>query len=128
MKYYFMAFRKYFRLNDRSSREEYWYFMLINFIFNLFIIFMTSFVFIGHDELTHFGLLLLITYNLATALPTLSITIRRLHDTGRRDWYLLLVIIPYIGAIYVLYLLALPSQKFNNKYGYFIEPSVNKEQ
>jgi uncharacterized membrane protein YhaH (DUF805 family) len=47
----------------------------------------------------------------ATFLPSLAAAVRRLHDTGRSGWWLLLNFIPFIGFIIVLVLLAQESKE-----------------
>jgi uncharacterized membrane protein YhaH (DUF805 family) len=62
-------------------------------------------------------------YSLAVSLPALGVTSRRLHDTNRSGWWLLIGAIPVIGAIVLLVFLATDSQAGANQYG----PSVKKE-
>ena len=64
------------------------------------------------------GALDIISYALAipAGLFTLSATVRRLHDTNKSGWFVLLSIIPFLGLI-VLVMLLFPSDKGKNKYG-----------
>ena len=55
-------------------------------------------------------------FALATSIPTLAITVRRLHDVGKSGWSLLLYMVPFIGAFIVLYYLLQPSMEHNNPY------------
>ena len=50
-------------------------------------------------------------------LPNLAVTVRRLHDVGRSGFWLLLVLVPVIGALIVLVFLLLESQREPNKWG-----------
>lgn len=65
------------------------------------------------------GLPLLLTglYSIAVFIPSLAVTVRRLHDTGRSGWWLLLMFIPLIGPIILLVFLLTDSQPGTNKYG-----------
>jgi uncharacterized membrane protein YhaH (DUF805 family)/cold shock CspA family protein len=59
-----------------------------------------------------FGLLVL-----ATFIPSLAVTIRRIHDIGLSGWFWLLGLIPYIGWLIILVFALVPSQKHDNKWG-----------
>jgi uncharacterized membrane protein YhaH (DUF805 family) len=54
---------------------------------------------------------------LALLLPSLAVTARRLHDTGRSGWWILIGIIPLIGAIVLLVFECQDSQPQTNQYG-----------
>ncbi|MDP3125664.1 MAG: DUF805 domain-containing protein, partial [Thiobacillus sp.] len=56
-------------------------------------------------------------YSLAILIPSLAVTVRRLHDTGRTGWWLLIGLIPLIGAIVLLVFMLLDSQPGDNEYG-----------
>ncbi len=56
-------------------------------------------------------------YALAVLLPTLGVGVRRLHDTGRSGWWLLIVFVPLIGAIVFLVFMVLDSHPGENEYG-----------
>jgi uncharacterized membrane protein YhaH (DUF805 family) len=56
-------------------------------------------------------------YSLAVLLPTLGVLVRRLHDVGKSGWYILIVLIPLIGIIWLLILLFSNSQQGENKWG-----------
>ena len=54
---------------------------------------------------------------LLITIPFLSVTCRRLHDTNRRAWFLLLYFIPFIGMIWLLVLCTLKGTEGDNRYG-----------
>lgn len=56
-------------------------------------------------------------YALAVLIPSLAVGVRRLHDTGRNGWWLLIGLIPLIGAIVLLVFFFQDSQPGNNEYG-----------
>lgn len=56
-------------------------------------------------------------YTLATLIPALAVTVRRLHDTGRSAWWLLIPLVPLIGAIIFLVFMFQDSQPAENQYG-----------
>ena len=112
MKTYLEVLKKYAVFTGRARRKEYWLFFLINTIISLLIGFVLGII--GLEELAFpVGLL----YGLLVLLPNLGVTFRRLHDTGRSGWWLLIVLIPFIGAIVLLVFMALDSQPGDNKFG-----------
>jgi uncharacterized membrane protein YhaH (DUF805 family) len=56
-------------------------------------------------------------YILTVFLPTLGVTARRLHDIGRKGWEMLVVIVPFIGIIWLLALMTNNSDPGENKFG-----------
>ena len=59
---------------------------------------------------------MIVLYWFAIILPTLSVTIRRLHDVGMSGWWVLIVFIP-LGGLVILGMMAADSQPHDNKYG-----------
>ncbi|TJY41720.1 DUF805 domain-containing protein [Cohnella pontilimi] len=64
-----------------------------------------------------YGMVLSGLYALAILLPSLAVSVRRLHDTGRSGWWLLIGLIPLIGAIILLVFTCQDSQPGDNRYG-----------
>ena len=58
-----------------------------------------------------------VLYCLAVFLPGLAVEIRRLHDVGKSGWMILIALIPFVGAIWLLVLFCLDSQPGENQYG-----------
>jgi uncharacterized membrane protein YhaH (DUF805 family) len=56
-------------------------------------------------------------YSLAVLLPSLAVGVRRLHDTGRSGWWLLLGLIPLIGIIILIVWFATEGDRATNQYG-----------
>lgn len=107
MNHFINALKLYAVFDGRSTRTEYWIFILI------YIIFAVCFTFIsiemGSDILANlFAILVLI--------PSISVATRRLHDTGRSGWWQLLILIPILGWILLTVYLAQASQE-DNQYG-----------
>ena len=50
-------------------------------------------------------------------LPNIAVAVRRLHDINRSGWWLLVVLVPFIGALILIYWYAQPSQIGTNRYG-----------
>ena len=68
------------------------------------------------DPASGYGLLSGI-YTLSVLIPGIAVGVRRLHDTGRTGWWLLIILIPLIGALVLLYFMILDSNSGSNKYG-----------
>jgi len=111
MNWYIQVLSKYAEFNGRARRSEYWYFVLIN-------VFISLVIFIVDAGLGSFGLLGIL-YSLAILIPGLAVSVRRLHDTGRSGWMLLLALIPLIGAIILIIFMIQDSVEGGNEYGQY---------
>mgnify|MGYP001607470888 CR=1 FL=1 len=115
MHWYFEVLRKFATFNGRARRREYWTFQLVN----LLIVIALAVV----DELTgtfdeDVGLGLLSgLYLLAILLPSFAVQVRRLHDTGRSGWWILVGLVPLIGNLVLVVFSLLDSQPEANRFG-----------
>ena len=100
---------KYALFSGRARRMEYWMFTL----FNVIISFALGFI---EGILGGPGILGLI-YGLAVLIPGIAVTIRRLHDTDRSGWWLLIIFVPIIGALVLLVFMILEGTPGENQYG-----------
>lgn len=109
--------KKYVNFSGRATRTQYWMFVLFQFIVSLVlgILLVLLAVLLGDTGAT-IGRVLQTLVALALFLPGLGITVRRLHDTTRSGWWVLLSIIPFIGPIVLLIFMLLPSTEGENKY------------
>jgi uncharacterized membrane protein YhaH (DUF805 family) len=114
MNWYIGVLKQYAVFSGRSRRKEYWFFFLFNLIISIVLGVVDEVFGLGIGE--GFGLLGLL-YMLAVLLPGIGVSIRRLHDTGRSGWWLLLAFVPIIGAIVLLVFMLLDSQPEPNEYG-----------
>lgn len=113
MHWYIEVLKKYAVFEGRSRRKEYWIFVLIS---SLVLIFLSLI-----DEMTGWkvwdeGVLSLI-YSLAVLVPSLAVLVRRLHDTDRSGWWVLIALIPLIGAITLLVFTVIEGSKGENRFG-----------
>ncbi|MDD5009017.1 MAG: DUF805 domain-containing protein [Syntrophorhabdaceae bacterium] len=115
MNWYLQALKKYAVFSGRARRKEYWYFFLFNFIVGLVLGFIDGLVGTSSKG-AGIGLLGSI-YVLAVFVPGIAVSVRRLHDTNRSGWWLLIVLIPIIGAIILLVFMMQGSRKDENRYG-----------
>ncbi|MBO9582814.1 MAG: DUF805 domain-containing protein [Flavobacterium sp.] len=99
-----VVFENYANFEGRARRKEYWMFILAYYIAIFALIFIASVL----PEMI--GGLLFAVFVLAIIIPTIAVTIRRMHDVGKSGWYSL---IPY----YNLYLCCIEGEKGPNQYG-----------
>ena len=109
MEWYLQVLQKYTVFDGRARRKEYWMFALINGLIAIGLVVVEGLV--GGP-----GILAML-YWLAVLLPSIAVSIRRLHDTGRPGLWLLLGLIPFIGWIIVLVLMVLEGDAEQNEYG-----------
>jgi uncharacterized membrane protein YhaH (DUF805 family) len=102
------CFKKYADFTGRANRSEYWWFVLFLFLAGLVLG-------VPNDNLS-------MLFSLVTVLPSIAAGCRRLHDTNKSGWFLLLWFIPVLGWIALFYLLAVDGDAAVNDYG---EPPAN---
>lgn len=107
MNWYVEVLKKYAEFNGRARRTEYWMFVLFNLIISIILVMVDNFL--G----TPFNFI----YGLAIIIPGIAVGVRRLHDIGKSGWMLLIAIIPIIGAIWLIVLLATSGDYGDNEYG-----------
>jgi uncharacterized membrane protein YhaH (DUF805 family) len=114
MNWYLEVLKKYAVFSGRARRKEYWMF----FLFNMIILFVLGLI-EGNTGISSGSnqSILASLYSLAVLLPSLAVVMRRLHDTGRTGWWLLIALVPIIGAIVLLVFLVIDSQPSENQYG-----------
>jgi len=113
--WFFEVLRKYAVFGGRARRREYWYFLL--FYVLVYMLFILVDVVAGTiDQRIGLGLFSGI-YVLATIVPLIAVTVRRLHDTGRSGWWALIGIIPLVGTVIQFILMLLDSEVHENEYG-----------
>jgi uncharacterized membrane protein YhaH (DUF805 family) len=117
MYWFLKALKNYVGFQGRARRKEYWMFTLISVIISIVLSIIESFA----------GIPSILTgiFSLAILLPSLAVTIRRLHDIGKSGWWILIGLIPFIGAIVLLIFACLDSQENDNQYGSNPKTSFN---
>lgn len=116
MEWYLKVIRdNYANFEGRARRTEYWMFTLIHIIIIFALAFMSGFL--ADTGLEMLPLIVIGIYFLATFIPTLAVTVRRLHDTGKSGWYYLMSFIPYVGGIIMLVFCATEGNRGPNQYG-----------
>ena len=107
MYYFFDALRQYAVFHGRTRRRDYW---LFNLVYLLLFGLMTVM-----DNLLSTQLFVYILAAILT-IPSLAVSTRRLHDSGRSGWWQLITLIPVVGFLILIYFYVQPSDK-DNAYG-----------
>jgi uncharacterized membrane protein YhaH (DUF805 family) len=110
MNWYLEALRKYAVFGGRARRKEYWMFLL----FTLFIAFVLAFI---EGLASGPSVVVGMIYCLAVLIPSIAVSVRRLHDTGRSGKWLLISFVPLIGGIVLLVFMVQDSHQGENQYG-----------
>lgn len=114
-----VCLNRYTDFRGRSRRSEYWWFALFNFIVEGIVPLLIGIIAYYWGGL-QLALILYATaatlISLLLLLPTLAVTVRRLHDTGHSGWWIFISLVPLIGSIWLLVLLLSDSAE-ENQYG-----------
>ena len=126
MNWYVKVLKQYVDFSGRARRKEYWMFALINAIIVIVLQLVDGLLGTGINTASaggsgvSFGISLGILsglYSLAVLLPGLAVAIRRLHDTDRSGWWVLIALVPFVGGIVLLVFFVLAGTAGGNKYG-----------
>jgi uncharacterized membrane protein YhaH (DUF805 family) len=115
MNWYLKVLKQYADFSGRARRKEYWMFTLFNIIFIIVAMTLDNILGLTVGELPY-GVFYVL-YALAVLIPGIAVTVRRLHDVGKSGWDFLIVLIPLIGAIWLLVLMVTDSNPGENQYG-----------
>ena len=107
---------QYAGFSGRARRSEYWFFVLFAFLAYL----IAAVLGVAAPSV---GRLLMLVVMLGLFLPGLAVSVRRLHDTGRPGWWLLINLVPF-GGIVTLVFTCLDSEPHPNRYGPSPKPGV----
>ena len=111
MNWYIEVLKKYAVFSGRARRKEYWMFVLFYIIFGIILGIIEGIIGIS-------GILTGL-YCLALLIPSIAVSVRRLHDIGRTGWWVLICLVPIVGSIVLLIFMLLDSQPGDNQYGPF---------
>ena len=116
MRSYFDGLLRSFEFSGRSTRAQYWLFTLFSIIVCVAAVFADSLltgVPVQSKELGPLTVFVAVVHTL----PTLTVTVRRLHDIGRSGWWYFIYALPVIGAVVMLVWMCWPSDEYANDYG-----------
>lgn len=102
------VYTNYVNFQGRARRSEYWWFYLFYVI--------TSLVLIIVEGLVSGTSFLYVIFVIGSFIPALAALVRRLHDTSRSGWWVLIALVPIVGGIWLLVLTVLDSHA-DNRFG-----------
>lgn len=115
MEWYLKVLRQYADFNGRARRKEYWLFALFNFLFSVLASIFDLVLNLQPPDADTGPIAGL--YALVIIVPSLAVTVRRLHDVGKSGWMFFIVFIPIVGFFWMLYLLTLEGDAHDNEFG-----------
>ena len=112
---------RYAKFNGRATRSEYWFYMLFYFILAVLVGMIDTLLInpmLGAtSQQAGEGGFLQIILALVLLVPSIAIGVRRLHDIGKSGWWLLIGLVPIIGALVLIYFYVTDSQAGSNQFG-----------
>ena len=114
------GFDNYVNFNGRASRSAYWWWVLFGLLVSLAARVLDGLVGSNIVRYNQYGMAIGIISSLvglALLLPSISVLVRRLHDTNRSGWWYWIAIIPIIGWLVLLFFLVGPGTPGNNRFG-----------
>lgn len=115
MDWYLKVLKNYAGFSGRARRTEYWMFTLVNVVILVALLGLSQALKGG--ALGTLLLVLYFAYVIALFIPSLAVTWRRLHDTGRSGWWYFINLVPIVGGIILIVFLATAGEVGTNAYG-----------
>jgi uncharacterized membrane protein YhaH (DUF805 family) len=109
--WYLAVLKNYVGFSGRARRKEYWMFTLVN------VVVLVVLEILAAATKSSAFTILYVLYALAVLLPSIAVIMRRLHDTGRSGGWVFIVLVPFIGSIWLLVLTCLEGTRGDNQYG-----------
>ena len=109
MEWYIKVMQNFLVFSGRARRKEYWMFVLFNVLITFGIGLAESMIGLPGTLSSFYALVVLI--------PSVAVGVRRLHDTGRTGWWMLLNLLPVIGTIVLIVFFCFDSEEGTNEYG-----------
>ncbi|MFO3704003.1 DUF805 domain-containing protein [Xanthomonas codiaei] len=123
MEWMLLPLKRYADFQGRSRRKEYWMFMLLQVIVLAVLgtLFAIAVAVMGNDggpgPLAWLVGAVIVIVVLALIVPSIAVTVRRLHDQNKSGWYYLISFVPYVGGLIVLVFMCLEGTPGQNQYG-----------
>ncbi len=114
MNWYIEVLAKYAVFTGRARRKEYWMFFFISLVVILALGFLEGLAGIAPESEAS---LLSGLYALVVLIPSVAVQVRRLHDTGRTGWWLLIGFVPLVGVLVLFALMVQEGEVGDNVYG-----------
>ncbi len=111
-----VVLERYAKFDGRAGRAEFWWYVLANIV---------VYVALGIlAQISGIFLILYFLFGLAMLVPSVAVAIRRLHDTDKSGWLILIGLVPFVGWIILLVFYALEGTNGQNQYGAGPEPAA----
>jgi uncharacterized membrane protein YhaH (DUF805 family) len=115
MNWYLQVIKKYAVFTGRARRKEFWMYVLFNIIVSIVAAVIDN-VIGTNISILPYGYVFMV-YNLFVIIPSLAVSVRRMHDIGKSGWMILVGLIPIIGGIWLLVLFVMDSKPGDNNWG-----------
>lgn len=115
MNWYLHVLKNYATFSGRARRKEYWMFFLISALISIVLTLLD--ILLGTYSVEYEAGLFSGLYSLLILIPSIAVVVRRLHDTDRSGWWILISLIPLIGVIVLFVFICLDSQPGTNRFG-----------
>ena len=117
MNWYLKVLKEHYAdFSGRARRKEFWMFFLISTIISIILSLLDNALGLTFGELNENGYLSTL-YSVLVLIPTIAVSVRRLHDIGKSGWYYLLILFIIIGWIWLLVLFCMEGESRQNKWG-----------
>ena len=110
-----VVLERYTKFDGRAGRAEFWWFVLANVLILIALAILVA--------VSNIFWVLYIGYALAMVVPSIAVAIRRLHDTDKSGWWLLIGIIPFGGLVLIVFYI-LEGTAGPNDHGAAAEPAA----
>ena len=111
-----VVLERFAKFDGRAGRAEFWWFVLANLIVVIALAILAG--------IADIFIILYFLYALAVLIPSIAVAIRRLHDTDKSGWFILLGLIPFVGFIILLVFYIQEGTAGPNNYGAGPEPAA----
>ena len=113
MDYFLHALKNYAMFSGRARRKEYWMFILFQILFGVAAYILDNML----GTTIGGGGVIYSLYSLALLIPGLAVAVRRLHEVGKSGWFMFIVLVPLVGAVWLLVLDCTEGNHGDNQYG-----------
>ena len=122
MQWYLKALKQYADFHGRARRTEFWMFVLVNVAISIVLGIVdaatgTASALAAGGMASYSPGILGSIYGLAVLIPSIAVTVRRLHDTDRSGWWFFIQLIPVVGGIVILVFACLEGTRGPNRFG-----------
>jgi uncharacterized membrane protein YhaH (DUF805 family) len=113
------VFSQYVGFTGRARRSEYWWFVVFSILVNIVTSILDNVLgtTMGADDAFYNAGVIGTIVGLAMFLPGLAVAVRRLHDTDRTGWWVLIALVPFLGFILLIVFFASDSKPGTNRFG-----------